>query len=76
MGLGLHSQPASHAVAVSALEVFRGASNAEIARHRGASVKTIANQLDTIYRKLAVTSRAELVLLLRAGAAPSEREES
>lgn len=48
-----------------ALRVYAGASNAAIARERGVSTKTIINQLETIYRKLNVCSRIELVLLLR-----------
>ncbi len=41
-----------------------GASNDEIARRRGVSKKTVGNQLESIYRKLHVTSRAELVRTL------------
>ena len=37
-----------------------GASNADIARARGAAVRTIENQLASIYRKLGVHSRSEL----------------
>lgn len=37
-----------------------GLSNAAIARKRGRSPRTIANQLASIYRKLGVSSRAEL----------------
>lgn len=48
-----------------ALRVYRGASNAEIARERGVSSKTIGKQLESIYRKLGVSSRTELVLRLR-----------
>lgn len=48
-----------------ALQVFAGASNEEIARARGVSTKTVGNQLESIYRKLGVTSRTELVLRLR-----------
>jgi DNA-binding CsgD family transcriptional regulator len=43
-----------------------GLSTAEIARVRRVSYATVAKQLDTIYRKLRVGSRAEL--LLRFGA--------
>jgi len=39
-----------------------GLSNAEIARARGASPRTIANQLASIYGKLGVDSRAQLAL--------------
>ncbi len=44
--------------------VYDGAKNGDIARARGVSVKTIGNQLESIYRKLRVGSRVELVLLL------------
>lgn len=40
--------------------VLQGQSNAEIARTRGTSVRTIANQIAAIYRKLGVGSRREL----------------
>ncbi len=39
---------------------LRGASNQDIARTRGVSVRTVANQLAAVYRKLGVRSRAEL----------------
>jgi DNA-binding CsgD family transcriptional regulator len=48
-----------------ALQVYAGASQREIARARGVSVKTIGNQLESIYRKLGVCNRIELVLRLR-----------
>lgn len=54
--------------------VYDGASNAEIARARGVSPKTIANQLDSIYRKLGVTSRCELVSRLLPREACTETE--
>jgi DNA-binding CsgD family transcriptional regulator len=41
--------------------VLRGASNAEIARSRGTSPRTVANQLASIYEKLGVRTRYELV---------------
>jgi DNA-binding NarL/FixJ family response regulator len=37
-----------------------GSSNAEIARKRGASARTVANQARAIYRKLGICSRVEL----------------
>jgi DNA-binding NarL/FixJ family response regulator len=43
-----------------ALAVVRGLSNAAIAKSRGASVRTVANQLAAIMKKLSVSSRAEL----------------
>jgi DNA-binding NarL/FixJ family response regulator len=45
-------------------EVLRGASNQDIARTRGVSVRTVANQLAAVYRKLGVRSRAELARLV------------
>jgi DNA-binding CsgD family transcriptional regulator len=41
--------------------VLAGRSNAEIARGRGTSPRTVANQLAALFRKLGVGSRAELV---------------
>jgi DNA-binding NarL/FixJ family response regulator len=54
-----------------ALQVYAGASNEEIASARDVSVKTVTNQLESIYRKLGVSSRVELVLRLR-GHSPSK----
>jgi DNA-binding CsgD family transcriptional regulator len=45
-----------------------GRSNAEIAALRGVSVRTVANQLASIYEKLGVGSRLELVALVTSGA--------
>lgn len=45
--------------------ILQGASNAEIAAKRCTSLRTIANQLASIYRKLAVSSRSELAALYR-----------
>lgn len=53
--------PAEQAIARLLCE---GASNDEVARRRGVSRKTIGNQLEAIYRKLNVASRAELVRAL------------
>jgi DNA-binding CsgD family transcriptional regulator len=50
--------------AVVALAVF-GLSNQEIARRRGSSPRTVANQLASAYRKLGVGSRAELLAQLQ-----------
>jgi DNA-binding NarL/FixJ family response regulator len=50
-----------------ALLIFEGATNEQIAHARGASVKTVGNQLGSIFRKLGVCSRFELVLHLRRG---------
>ncbi len=49
-----------------ALAVLAGYSNAEIARLRGSSPRTIANQLASIYRTLGVRSRAELAAQARS----------
>lgn len=38
-----------------------GLSNGEIARRRGTAERTVANQLASIYRKLGISSRAELL---------------
>ena len=40
--------------------VVEGKSNAEIARERGRSPRTIANQVAAIFKKLGVSSRLEL----------------
>ncbi|MEZ4438265.1 MAG: helix-turn-helix transcriptional regulator [Polyangiaceae bacterium] len=42
----------------------RGASNEQIADERGVRYRTVANQLQAIYRKLGVQSRHELLSLL------------
>jgi len=41
--------------------VIDGCSSAEIARRRGVSTRTVVNQLSTVYRKLGVRSRRELI---------------
>jgi DNA-binding CsgD family transcriptional regulator len=41
--------------------IFEGKSNETIARARGTSPRTVANQIASIFRKHAVASRAELV---------------
>jgi DNA-binding CsgD family transcriptional regulator len=41
--------------------VLRGFSDREVAAYRGTSVRTVANQLRSIYGKLRLNSRAELV---------------
>jgi DNA-binding CsgD family transcriptional regulator len=50
-----------------ALRVVRGESNAAIAKARGTHVRTVANQLAALFRKLGVASRAELRALLARG---------
>jgi DNA-binding CsgD family transcriptional regulator len=46
------------------LGIFEGHSNAQIARARGRSIRTIANQVARAFRKLGVKSRGELVARL------------
>ena len=48
-----------------ALQLHAGASYRDIAVARGVSVKTVGNQIQSIYRKLGVSTRVELVLRLR-----------
>jgi DNA-binding CsgD family transcriptional regulator len=52
--------PAEREVAAAAVA---GQSNEMIAAARGAAVRTVANQLASIYRKLGINSRAELAAL-------------
>jgi DNA-binding CsgD family transcriptional regulator len=59
--------PAERQVALAALS---GLSNADIARMRGSSPRTVANQLAIIFRKLGVHSRAELAARARPPFAP------
>jgi DNA-binding CsgD family transcriptional regulator len=47
-----------------AAHVMNGHSNASIARRRGTSSRTVANQLAALYRKLRVGSRTELAARL------------
>jgi DNA-binding NarL/FixJ family response regulator len=49
-----------------ARDAAAGLSNAEIARRRKRAVRTVANQLASIYRKLGVASRAELAARMHA----------
>jgi DNA-binding CsgD family transcriptional regulator len=66
------SEPVTSAVAASLtpveLEVARaivqGASNAEIARMRGTAVRTVANQVASILRRLGARSRAHVAAKL------------
>lgn len=44
--------------------ILAGYSNAEIARARTSAVRTVANQIASIFRKLDVASRAELTARL------------
>jgi DNA-binding CsgD family transcriptional regulator len=43
--------------------LLRGLSNAEIARRRRRSERTVAHQVDSLYRRFGVGSRAELIAL-------------
>jgi DNA-binding NarL/FixJ family response regulator len=47
-----------------AIAVLEGLSNAEIATARGTSIRTVANQVASLLRKLGVRSRAEAVAAL------------
>jgi DNA-binding NarL/FixJ family response regulator len=62
--------PAETAVAELA---FAGLANEEIARARGRSARTVANQLASAYRKLGVGSRAELAARLASVAGRTPR---
>jgi DNA-binding CsgD family transcriptional regulator len=53
-----------------ATELLRGRSYREIARIRGTKVGTVANQVRSLFRKLAIRSRSELA---RAGGANAKR---
>jgi DNA-binding NarL/FixJ family response regulator len=44
--------------------IVRGATNAEIARVRGTSVRTVANQVASILRRLGARSRADVAAKL------------
>ncbi len=60
--------------AVAAL-VLRGLGNEAIARVRGTSVRTVANQLASLFRKLGVSSRVQLAArLARVDLAEDEPE--
>ena len=48
------------------LDLLAGASRREIARSRGTSQRTVANQMASIFRKLRVGSRVELLAALRS----------
>ena len=57
-------EPLTKAEAQVAILVFEGMSNQEIADERQTAVRTVANQLASVFDKLGVGSRAELVRLL------------
>jgi DNA-binding NarL/FixJ family response regulator len=50
-----------------AQDAAAGLSNAAIAKKRGSSARTVANQLASVYRKLGFSSRAELAAKLHGG---------
>lgn len=52
--------PLTHAERDVVRRVLRGASNAQVARERGRSPRTVANQLASAFVKLGVGSRTEL----------------
>ena len=54
------------------LALLAGQSNAAIARARGRSARTVANQVARVFRKLGVSSRAELVARWTASALRKE----
>lgn len=63
--VGIEALPAAmREVAALALE---GLDNAAIARRRGTSVRTVAKQIEAIYRRLGVGSRRELMARFGAG---------
>ena len=63
----------THAEKDVAALVLEGMSNREIALTRGTSVRTIANQVAAIFRKLRVTARVELGQALLRVSAPEHR---
>jgi DNA-binding CsgD family transcriptional regulator len=52
---------------------LRGESNAEVARSRGTSVRTVANQMASAFRKLGIGSRGELIGRFARATAPVAR---
>jgi DNA-binding CsgD family transcriptional regulator len=56
--------------------IAEGRTYAEVARERGASVRTVANQLSSVYRKLGISGRLELLCFLAAEADLSQRHEA
>jgi DNA-binding CsgD family transcriptional regulator len=59
-GPGTGLSPAESEVAA---HILKGRTNAQIAKLRGASERTVANQVANVFRKLGVSSRLELVAL-------------
>lgn len=56
-----------------AVAVLEGRSNAEIAAERETSIRTVANQIGAMFRKLGVHSRPEFVVALGAARAGARR---
>lgn len=56
--------PLTAAEAEIAAAIRDGRSNGEIARVRGSSARTVANQVAGLFKKLGVTSRIELIAAL------------
>jgi DNA-binding NarL/FixJ family response regulator len=54
----------SEAERAVALDLLEGRSNAAIAAARRSSVRTVANQVASLFKKLGVHSRSQLVALL------------
>lgn len=52
--------------------ILAGASNAEIARLRRRSVRTVAHQVDAVFRRFRVGSRQELFALVARGLRPQD----
>jgi DNA-binding CsgD family transcriptional regulator len=52
------------------VQLISGSTNSDIARRRGSSERTVANQLQSIFRKLGARSRAELAASLHATPTP------
>lgn len=68
LSYSLADPPAPPGLTVAEREVLAGIvagqSNAEIARRRRTAVRTVANQIRSIFVKVGVTSRAELLSVL------------
>lgn len=59
-----------------ALAVLEGRSNAAIAAERSTSIRTVANQIGAMFRKLGVHSRPEFVVALGAARTGARRSRS
>ena len=55
--------------------IAAGSSNAQIARKRGVSPRTVANQVATLLRLYSADSRADLVRKVEAGEVPSRHSQ-